>query len=45
MPNDYVTKSYFDEHIEKMDKKLDKMSEQLDWLIGNIKGMKKNIHY
>ena len=48
MPNDYVTKSHFDEVIGKIEKKLgridgmsetlDKMSEQLDWLVGKYQG-------
>lgn len=35
--NDYVTKVHFDEVIGKISeklKKLDKMGEQLDWLVG-----------
>lgn len=41
--NDYVTKTYFDEVIGKISEKLkkldkiDKISEQLDWLIGKYK--------
>ncbi len=32
--NGYVTKIHFDQVIGKVDEKLDKMSKQLDWLIG-----------
>ena len=32
--NGYVTKIHFDQVIGKVDEKLDKMSEQLDWFIG-----------
>ncbi|MFH0749841.1 MAG: hypothetical protein V1917_02925 [Candidatus Gottesmanbacteria bacterium] len=41
MPKDYLTKSHFDEVIEKIEKKvekLDKMSEQLDYLVGQYRG-------
>lgn len=44
MPNDYVTKSHFDETIETINKKLekldklDKLSEQVDWLVGKHQG-------
>ena len=41
MSNDSVTKSHFDEVIEKIEKKfnkIDKMSEQLDWLVGKYQG-------
>lgn len=39
--HDIVTKQYFDEVIENIQKKLsklDKLSEQMDWLIGTYKG-------
>ncbi|KKR00259.1 MAG: hypothetical protein UU15_C0042G0003 [Candidatus Levybacteria bacterium GW2011_GWC2_40_7] len=44
MPNNYVTKSHFDEVIGTINKKLekldkiDKMSEQIDWMVGKIQG-------
>ncbi len=39
--NNFVTKDYFDEKfgkvMEKLDK-FDKMSEQIDWMVGKIQG-------
>lgn len=40
MPNDYVTKSHFDEVIGTINKKLeklDKLSDQMDWLVGQYR--------
>lgn len=39
--SDVVTKKHFDEVIEKIQEKLaklDKLAEQMDWLIGKYKG-------
>lgn len=35
--NDYITKSYFDEVIKKLDKKFDLVMQKLDWLVGKYK--------
>ncbi len=41
MPTNYVSKLHFDQVIGEVNKKLDKLnkiSEQLDWLVGKYQG-------